>query len=122
MQRNGTAPAALAASDQQGAGRDVYVPPFQSHGLADTQPGSPHDERRHPGAAKPQGRQGIQKPLDLLRVPVVRNRQMGTFGVKVPIWSNSEAARKAELAARQRAEGRPAARNRIKTVCEGRFQ
>ena len=85
VQRDGPAPAALAAADQQGAGRDVYVPPFQGHGLTDTQPGSPHDERRHAGAAKPQGRQGVQKTLDLLGVPVVRNRHMGTFGVKVPI-------------------------------------
>ncbi len=85
VQRNGTAPAALAAADQQGAGRDVYVPPFQSHGLADTQPGSPHDERRHPGAANAQGRQGVQEPLDLLGIPVVRNRHMGTFTPKVPI-------------------------------------
>ena len=88
VQRNGPSPAALAAADQQGAGRDVYVPPFQGHGLADTQPRSPHDERRHPGAAKPQSRQGIQEPLDLLRVPVMGNRHMGTFGVKVPMQAN----------------------------------
>ena len=93
----------------EGAGREIYVPPLQGHGLADTQPGPPHDERRHPGAAKPQGRQGIQEPLDLLGVPVVRNHmgkltplskpqrepaagapelasrsEMGTFRLKVP--------------------------------------
>ena len=64
--RRASGGSSLAAADQQGAGRDVYVPPLQGHGLADTQPGSPHDERRHPGAAKPQGRQGVQEPLDLL--------------------------------------------------------
>ena len=73
MKRNGPAPAALAAADQQGAGRDVDVPPLQGHGLTDPQPRSPHDERRHPGAAKSQGRQGVQKPLYLLGVSVVRN-------------------------------------------------
>ena len=72
----------------EGAGREIYVPPLQGHGLADTQPGPPHDERRHPGAAKPQGRQGIQEPLDLLGVPVVRNYHMGTFTPKVPIRAN----------------------------------
>ena len=85
VQRDGPASAALSAADQQGTGRDVYVPPFQGHGLADTQPGSPHDERRHPGAAKSQGRQGVQEPLDLLGVPVMWNRHMGTFTSKVPI-------------------------------------
>ena len=82
---HGPAPAALAAADQQGAGREVDIPPLQGHGLADTQPGPPHDERRHPGAAKPQGRQGVQKPLDLLGIPVMRNCRMGTFTSKVPI-------------------------------------
>ena len=88
VQRDGPAPAALVAADQQGAGRDVYVPSFQDHGLTDTQPGSPHDERRHPGAAKPQGRQGVQEPLDLLGVPVVRNYRMGAFTPKVPTWAS----------------------------------
>ena len=74
-----------ATADQQSAGCGVYVPSLQGHGLADTQPGSPHDERRHPGAAMPQGRQGVQKPLDLLGVPVVRNNHLGTFTPKVPI-------------------------------------
>ena len=81
---DGPAPTALATTNQQGAGRDVYVPPFKGHGLADTQPGSPHDERRHPGAAKPQGRQGVQETFDLLRVPVVRDH-VGTFTPKVHI-------------------------------------
>ena len=40
----------------------------------------PHDESRHPGAAKPQGRQGVQEPLDLLGVPVMWNYHMGIFG------------------------------------------
>ena len=85
VQRNGPAPAALAAADQQGTGREVYVPPFQGHGLSDPQAGPPHDERRHTSAAMPQGRQGVQEPLDLLRVPVMGNRHMGTFTPKVPI-------------------------------------
>ena len=60
----------------------------QGHGLADTQPGPPDDERRHPGTAKPQGRQGVQKTLDLLGIPVVRNYHVGTFTPKVPIRAN----------------------------------
>ena len=34
MQRDGPAPAALAAADQQGAGRDSYVPPFLGDGFS----------------------------------------------------------------------------------------
>ena len=52
VHRDGPAPAALAAADQQGTGRDVYAPPFQGHGLADAQPRSPHDERRRPRSAR----------------------------------------------------------------------
>ena len=84
VKRDRPAPAAPATADQQSAGCDVYVPSLQGHGLADAHPGSPHDERRHPGAAKPQGRQEVEKSLDLLRVPVMWN-QMGTFTPKVPI-------------------------------------
>ena len=85
-------PAALAAADQQGTGREVYVPPFQGHGLSDPQAGPPHDERRHPSAAMPQGREGVQEPLDLLGVPVVEGivtwellRQKFPFGQAEPI-------------------------------------
>ena len=42
VQRDGPAPAALAQADQQGADREVDIPPLQGHGLADTQPGSPY--------------------------------------------------------------------------------
>ena len=77
------------------------------HGLTDTQPGSPHDERRHPGAANAQSRQGVQEPLDLLGIPVVRNYRMGTFTPKVPIRSNSEAARKVEHAVPAARRGPP---------------
>ena len=67
------------------AGHEVVVPPLQGQGLADTQPGPPRDERRHPGAAEPQSPQGVQELLDLLGVPVVRNYHMGTFTSIVPI-------------------------------------
>ena len=50
VKRDSPAPAALAAADQQGAGRDVYIPPFQSHRLADTQP------NRHMMSAATRGR------------------------------------------------------------------
>ena len=50
---NSSAPAALAAADQQGVGREVYVPPLQGHGLTDPDAAPPHGKRRRLGAAKP---------------------------------------------------------------------
>ena len=64
---------ASAAADQQGAGREVDVPLLPGHSLTDTQAGPPHDECRLLGAAKPQGRKGVEKSLDLLGVPAMAN-------------------------------------------------
>ena len=36
-------------------------------------------------APKSQGHKGVQEPLDLLGIPVMRNRRMRTFTPKVPI-------------------------------------
>ena len=52
------------------------------HGLTDTQPGSPHDERRHPGAANAQSRQGVQEPLDLLGGSSSEELPYGNFYTK----------------------------------------
>ena len=87
-------PCPLATADQQDAGREFDVPLLQGNGLTDTQPRAPHDERHHPGAAKPQSRQGVQEPLDPLMVPLIRNVHWKLLPQKFP-YGQSEPAHRA---------------------------
>ena len=53
--------------------RVIQVPPLKLEDLGDPQAGSPHDERRRPGPMAIVSGQGIQKPLNLVRRPVMRH-------------------------------------------------
>ena len=65
----------LRTPDEQGRRipRVVEIAPFQFEDLGDPQASAPHDERRGAGLMPVVGRQRVQKALDLVGRPVVRN-------------------------------------------------
>ena len=71
--RAGTPALRLPNQHRRRIPRIVEIAPFQLENLGDPQAGSPHDERRGSCLVPVVGRQRVEKPLDLVGRPVVRN-------------------------------------------------
>ena len=81
MQAHGAGTPALRLPHQERRRipRVIQIPPFQLKDLGDPQASAPHDERRGAGLMPVVGRQRVEKTLDLVGRPVVRNIHGGTI-------------------------------------------